>query len=149
MDTKHQKDPSKTLDALHLIFVELPKFTSKNPIDKKLTVLWLRYLSEMHKLLSMNNENFPLPPEILEAIELTKESNYTPEQLLAYDKYLDGIRTREMYRIDAEARGEARGKAIGDEKLKAVAQKLKKRGIFTNEEIAETTGLSLSEVEAL
>ncbi len=154
---KHQKDPTKTLDALHLIFVELPKFTSKNPIDKKLTVLWLRYLSEMHKLLSMNNENFPLPPEILEAIELTKESNYTPEQLLAYDKYLDGIRTQEMYRKDAEARGkaigevigEARGEARGEEKLKAVAQKLKNRGIFTNEEIAETTGLSLSEVELL
>ncbi|MBK8392178.1 MAG: hypothetical protein IPL23_24210 [Saprospiraceae bacterium] len=36
----------------------------------------------------MKEEKFSLPPEILEAMELTNESNYTPEQLLAYDKYL-------------------------------------------------------------
>ena len=106
--------------------------------------------------MSMKEEKFSLPPEILEAMELTDESNYTPEQLLAYDKYLDAIRTEEMFREDAEereaqreAQGEAREKAKWEDKIKKTVQKLKKSGHFTNEEIAETMGLSVSEVEML
>jgi len=62
---------------------------------------------------------------------------------------LDAIRTEEMFREDAEERGEAREKAKWEDKIKKAVQKLKKSGHFTNEEIAETMGLSVSEVEML
>ena len=158
---RHQKHSSKKIDAIHLIFIELPKFTYKNHSEKKLTVLWLRYLSEMDKLMSMKEEKFSLPPEILEAMELTDESNYTPEQLLAYDKYLDAIRTEEMFREDAEereaqreaqgeARGEARGEAKGERKKALMtAKNLKVLGLLSNKQIADATGLAIEEVEEL
>ena len=146
----NQNDGSKTIDGLQLIFVELPKYKLKNINDKKLNILWLRYLSEMDKLMEMQKENITLPEEILEAIDLAHESNYTPEQLATYDKYIDAIRTEKTLFADAEAKGIAQGITEGS-KQKAImtGKNLKKIALLTNQQIAEATGLSLSEVEAL
>ncbi|MFZ1788172.1 MAG: Rpn family recombination-promoting nuclease/putative transposase [Saprospiraceae bacterium] len=154
----NQIDLTKTIDGLQLIFVELPKYKLKNLNDKKLNILWLRYLTEMDKLMDMQKANIPLPEEILQAIELTHESNYTPEQLAAYDKYIDAIRTEKTLIAEAEARGEKRGEAMGEARGDARGEKrgkrlaainLKKLGLLTNKQIADATGLTLSEIEAL
>ena len=92
--------------------------------------------------MKMQKANIPLPEEILQAIELTHESNYTTEQLAAYDKYIDAIRTEKTLIADAEAKGEKK-KAI------STAKNLKKIALLTYQQIADATGLSLSEVEAL
>jgi hypothetical protein len=60
--------------------------------------------------------------EISEADELLEPTTFAPEQLRAYDLYLDNIRTNEgnMYEAKMEAftegkaKGEARGKALGE-----------------------------------
>ena len=146
----NQNDLTKTIDGMELIFVELPKYKLKNQNDKKLNILWLRYLTEIDKLMDMQKANISLPEEILQAIELTHESNYTPEQLAAYDKYIDAIRTEKTLIADAEARGEAKGEARGKvEGAIATAKNLKNLGLLTNQQIADATGLSLSEIEAL
>ncbi|HOY12399.1 MAG TPA: Rpn family recombination-promoting nuclease/putative transposase [Saprospiraceae bacterium] len=154
----NQNDLTKTIDGMELIFVELPKYKLKNLNDKKLNILWLRYLTEMEKLMDMQKANISLPEEILQAIELTHESNYTPEQLAAYDKYIDAIRTEKTLIADAEARGEAKGEARGEargevkgkvEGAIATAKNLKNLDLLTNQQIADATGLTLSEVEAL
>jgi len=36
-------------------------------------------------------------PNLLKAVELLDESNYTPGQLLAYEKYMDGIMKLEQH----------------------------------------------------
>ena len=149
----NQNDLTKTIDGMELIFVELPKYKLKNLNDKKLNILWLRYLTEMEKLMDMQKANISLPEEILQAIELTHESNYTPEQLAAYDKYIDAIRTEKTLIADAEARGEAKGKAKGETKgearLRQTAKNFKTLGLLTTQQIADATGLTLAEVEAL
>ena len=153
----NQNDLTKTIDGMELIFVELPKYKLKNLNDKKLNILWLRYLTEMEKLMDMQKANISLPEEILQAIELTHESNYTPEQLAAYDKYIDAIRTEKTLIADAEARGEAKGEARGQAKgeakgearLRLTAKNFKTLGLLTNQQIADATGLTLAEVEAL
>ncbi len=95
-------------------------------------------------------EKISLPPEILEAIELTKESNFTPEQLLAYDKYIDAIRTEASIKADAHKAGKAEGEVIGKtEGLKTGALKLKKSGLLTVQQIVEVTGLSEEEINLL
>ena len=108
--------------------------------------------------MKMQKANIPLPEEILQAIELTHESNYTPEQLAAYDKYIDAIRTEKTLIAEAEARGEKRGEAMGEARGDARGEKrgkrlaainLKKLGLLTNKQIADATGLTLSEIEAL
>ena len=134
----NQNDKTKTIDGLQLIFVELPKYKLKNLNDKKLNILWLRYLSEMDKLMDMQKANISLPEEILEAIELTHESNYTLAQLAAYDKYIDAIRTEKTLIANAEAKG-----------VKQTAKNLKIMGLLTNQQIADASGLTLSEIEAL
>ncbi|MBK8633685.1 MAG: Rpn family recombination-promoting nuclease/putative transposase [Saprospiraceae bacterium] len=142
----NQTDLTKTIDGLQLIFVELPKYKWKNLNDKKLNILWLRYLTEMDKLMDMQKANISLPEEILQAMELTHESNYTPEQLAAYDKYIDAIRTEKTLIAEAEVKGEARGETRGK---RQTAINLKKLGLLTNQQIADATGLTLSEIEAL
>ncbi|MBR2838570.1 MAG: Rpn family recombination-promoting nuclease/putative transposase [Kiritimatiellae bacterium] len=43
----HYLHSNKVLEGLHLVFVELPKFKSKNLTEKKMQVLWLRFLTEI------------------------------------------------------------------------------------------------------
>ena len=107
--------------------------------------------------MDMQKANISLPEEILQAIELTHESNYTPEQLAAYDKYIDAIRTEKTLIADAEARGEAKGEARGQAKgeakgearLRLTAKNFKTLGLLTNQQIADATGLSISEINSL
>ncbi|MFZ1749229.1 MAG: Rpn family recombination-promoting nuclease/putative transposase, partial [Saprospiraceae bacterium] len=75
----HSQDNKNILDGLQLIFIELPKFKSKTFTDKKIHILWLRYLSEIENNTKMIHKDLYDIPEISEAIELTKASAYTPQ----------------------------------------------------------------------
>jgi predicted transposase/invertase (TIGR01784 family) len=122
----HTMEQSKTIDDLQLIFVEIPKFTPKNITDRKLFVLWMRYISEIQNGQEMIDEQLLQElrsvPEIAEALELTKESAYTKAELEAYDKYWDSIRTEKTLIADAEAKGEIRGREEGrfEEKVSVI-----------------------------
>ena len=41
----HDLHTDKVLEGLHLVFVELPKFKAKNLTEKKMQILWLRFLA--------------------------------------------------------------------------------------------------------
>lgn len=45
----HYLHSEKVLDGLHLVFVELPKFKAKNLTERKMQVLWLRFLTEINE----------------------------------------------------------------------------------------------------
>lgn len=113
----HTQDNEKTIEGLQLVFIELPKFKSKNIAEKKLTLLWLRYLSEIENGQEMIDEDLLQElnsiPEIAQALELTKESGYTKAELEAYDKYWDAIQTEKSLIADAEERGLTFGKLEG------------------------------------
>ena len=115
----HSEDHSKTIDGLQLIFIEIPKFKPKKIVDKKLFVLWMRYISEIENGQEMIDEQLlkelKSVPEIAQALELTKESAYTKAELDAYDKYWDTIRTERTLIADAEAKGIAQGRQEGRE----------------------------------
>ena len=113
------KDKAKKIDDIQLIFVELPKFKAQNIQDKKLIVLWLRFLSEIENGQDMLSEELlealNSVPEIAQALELTKESGYTKAELELYDKYWDTVRTERTLIADAEARGKIEGKIEGEQ----------------------------------
>ncbi len=113
----HSQDSLKTMDGLQLIFVELPKFKLKNIAERKLSILWLRYLSEIENGKEMINEDLlnelNSVPEIAQALELSKESAFTKKELEAYDKYWDTIRTERTLIADAEEKGKMEGKMEG------------------------------------
>ena len=110
----------------------------------------------------MLDQKMSLPEEILQAIELTKESYFTPQELAAYDRYWDAISTEKSLIADAENRGRHEGREEGREegkeegkiegenlKVISAAKKLKDLGVLTFAQIAEVTGLSENDIEAL
>ena len=120
----HEKHTNKVIDGLHLVFVELPKFTPHNMKEKKMKVLWLRYFTEIDGYMETVPQDLLDSSEINKAMEVVEESSYTPEQLLGYDMFWDIIRTEKTYYYSAEKKGLEKGLAKGLEK--GLAQGLEK-----------------------
>ncbi len=151
----HGKNSAKTFDDIQLVLLELPKLVPKSIPDKRLAVLWLRFMTEIDETTRAVDEALLAVPEIKEALSLTEEAAYTPEELEAYARNWDAIRTERMLMNDkfaeGEAIGEARGKAEGEAKgvtLTLEAAKLIRAG-ESNTAIHEKLGLSLEVIEAL
>ena len=58
--------PRAEIKDLQLVFIELPKFKAKNFREKKLRVLWLRFMSEL------NEKTDHVPHELLDVPEIRK-----------------------------------------------------------------------------
>jgi predicted transposase/invertase (TIGR01784 family) len=138
--TINVKQTEKHLEGLELIFVELPKFKSTTHWEKKLGILWLRFLNEISSMTEIPSE-FSAIPELCEAIELTQESSYTRGELEAYDQYWDAVSTEKTIKVDARAEGEQ----IGIEKIALKMIDKNKE----DDEILEITGLTREALNAL
>lgn len=148
------KNSEHTINDFEMVFVELPKFRPDNIEDKKMMVLWLRFMTEI------NERTRNVPPELAEnghiskALSIVEEAAYSDAELLSIDKYWDMV-SRERTSIgEAEARGleegmkEGRAEGRAEEK-KSVAISLKQMGVLSNQQIAEATGLAIEEIENL
>ena len=62
----HYERTDKVIDGLHLIFIELPKFQPHNYKEKKMQVLWLRFLTEI------SEQTRNAPQELLDNPEVNK-----------------------------------------------------------------------------
>lgn len=156
----HVEHSDKVIDGLQLIFVELPKFTPHNYAEKKMQVLWLRYLTEINERTREVPEELLSNPEINKALTELEESAFTEEQLAGYEHFWDGISVEKTIYNSAIrkglAEGEAKGKAEGlaeglakgKAKLLLVAANMKKKGIDLAS-IIECTGLDEKTVNAL
>jgi len=88
----NERDISKKMTGIHLIFLELEKcrkfgnFTIDTLQDR-----WITFLTEPEKIIAMSKHEMHVYPNLVKAVELLDESNYTPGQLIAYDKYMDSI----------------------------------------------------------
>lgn len=161
----HEEHTEKVIDGLHLVFVELPKFTPHSMSEKKMQVLWLRYLTEI------KDGTEKIPQELLDnaetgkAISVLETSSYNDAQLASYDKFWDTIsiektlynsgerRGREEGLMEGEAIGMEKGRAEGmaegrAEEKRKIASGMKQAGIPL-ETIAVITGLPLEEVKSI
>ena len=149
----------QVFEGLEFIFIELPKFKSKQIRDKKLNVLWLRFLSEISDGQEDIPDDFKNEPSILEASEYAKESAYTKTELEAYDRYWDSISSEKTLITEAFdegkqiglEKGKIEGEQIGLEKgkieeLNKGIIKALKRGKLSIEEIAEDFEVSIEYV---
>ena len=153
----HEMHTEKVIDGLHLIFVELPKFRPHSLTEKKMQVLWLRYLTEIEESTRNAPQELLDNPDISKALTVVEESAYTDEQLLGYDKFWDIIRTERTIFNSAVRRGREKGFAEGRaegfaegerEKALAIAWKMKEKGL-PPEDIRDMTGLSIEEIDRL
>ena len=137
------------IEHLQLVFIELPKFPVYSPEEKKLRLLWLRFLREINeKTVTVSQELLDIP-EISEAVDLAEEAAYTQGELNAYESYWDNVRTEKTLLLGRYEEGEAAGEARGRmEEKKDMAKKMIKRGVAI-EIIVEDTGLTRDQVEEI
>jgi predicted transposase/invertase (TIGR01784 family) len=136
------QNSKREIKGLQIVFLELPKFQAKTVLDKKLQVLWLRFLSEIGEKTKIIDSELLAIPEIKEAISFTEESAYTPAQLETYNTYWDAVSTEKTLLAGKYDEGKAEGKVEGRiEEKKAIAKNLLSQG-FSLLAISQATGLS-------
>lgn len=104
---------SDVIEHLQLIFIELPKFPIHSPDEKKLRLLWLRFLREIDEKTKTVSRELLEVPEIAQAVQLAEEAAYTPGELAVYEGYWDQIRREKTLMIDKYAEGIVEGRAEG------------------------------------
>jgi len=142
----HDKYTNKVIDGFHLVFVELKKFKPKTMTERKMQVLWLRFLTEINAYTEEVPQELLDNPEISKAIRLVEESAYTREQLLGYDLFWDRVR-RDKDTSEELREMKERIARLEHEKAESV-RKMKSKG-YTVEDIAEITGLTIEQIEVL
>ncbi len=171
----HDKYTNKVIDGLHLIFIELPKFKPTTFSERRMQVLWLRFLTEI------NESTRDVPAEMLEnaevneALEIVERAAFTDEEMFFYDKFWDRVSVQktlenawkrkaaeaETKAAEAETKAaEAETKAAEAETKAAEAEaklrqkdmdtacKLKAMGLPVGQ-IAEVTGLTTEQINTL
>jgi len=157
----HDLDSKKVLDGLHLVFVELPKFKAKNLTEKKMQVLWLRFLTEIDRDGADEvSQDLLDNPQTGEALEIVRESGLNDAERAAYEGFWDRVSieaTKKAYMDKAIAgrdaaiaeRDAANARAAAaTEKLRQTVCGLKDIGMPVAQ-VAKVTGLEPEEVEAL
>lgn len=145
----HEACSDRVIEGLRLVFVELPKFTPHSFGEKRMHVLWLRYLTEIGDQTVSVSSDLRNDPEVGKALSEIRASAFTDAELAAYDKFWDQVSVEVTLYNSGERKGRAEGRAEGErQKALEIARKLKGVG-QTTAEIASLTGLSLEEVERL
>lgn len=146
----------RIIEGLRFVFVELPKFKPKTIAERKMAVLWLRFLTEI----SGNTED--APAELLEneltskALSIVEKSAMSEAQLYAYEKFWMSITDEKGFlearynkgRAEGLAEGRAEGRAEGKEEAnRDNARKMKELGMAADV-ISQVTGLPEEEIKA-
>ena len=158
----HSERTDKVIDGLHLVFVELPKFTPRTFSEKKMHVLWLRYLTEINDRTHEVPEELMANPEIRKAVEELRRSAFTPAQLYSYEQFWDAVSVERTLVNNVERKykegwqegmeegmekGLEKGRAEGERKKSLeIARKLLASGL-PEEFIAGSTGLTINEIQ--
>jgi predicted transposase/invertase (TIGR01784 family) len=146
--------PQAEIKDLQLVFIELPKFKAKNFPERKLQVLWLRFMSELDEKTKSIPAEWLAVPEIKQAVELTEEAAYTENELAGYDKYWDAVSIEKTLLTDHYRKGVKEGRQEGKqegilegilENKRAVVQQLLAKGLSV-EEIASLMPWSLADI---
>ena len=109
----HDKDSNKVIEGLHFTFIELPKFTPHSIADKRMMVLWLRFLTEINSNTKEIPSDLLNDPEIGKAVEELEISGFTDAELRAYDKFWDSVSVERTLLDDRYQKGKEEGKEEG------------------------------------
>ena len=161
----YDKDTHKVIEDLHFTFIELPKFTPHSITDKRMMVLWLRFLTEINEETKEVPADLLNDPEIGKAVEDLEVSGFTDAELWAYDKFWDSVSVErtllddryqkgkeegmEKGRAEGKEEGRAEGRAEGmSQRSQEIARNLLSLGLPIDQ-ITQATGLTEEEIELL
>jgi len=137
----HDKRTKKVIEGLCFTFIELPKFHPHTMKENRMTVLWLRFLTEINDKTQEVPAELLESPEISKALEEVKISAFTAEELRAYDKFWDRVSSEKTLMEGRYDEGK-------QDKALEIAQNLKSAGMDVDT-ICKMTGLSKEEIEEL
>jgi len=109
----------RIIKGLRFVFVELPKFKPQSILEKKMAVLWLRFLTEV------SEKSDEVPAELLENAETSKalgiieRSAMNEAQLYAYERFWDAVVNERVLINGGYKKGHEEGLAEGREKGRA------------------------------
>ena len=109
----HSKYKEYTIDDIEMIFVELPKFKPDTMLDKKMAVLWLRFLTEINEHTKEVDKELLSDDNVAKAVSLVEESAYSDAELWAIDRYWDSVSRERTALSEKYLKGEAKGRAEG------------------------------------
>jgi len=150
-------DENRKLEDIQIVLIELPKLKPTTLVEKKLAILWLRFLKEIENGTEKVDEAFFQVEPIKEALQLAQESSYTSEELIEYRRSWDAVSSEKTLLRgkfeDGEAKGLSKGKAEGlaegIAKGKAeVVLNMHRLGLPTNQ-ISEFVKLSPKQIEII
>ena len=141
----HVEHSDRIIEGLHFVFVELPKFTPQTYKEKKMHVLWLRYLTEIDENTREAPPELLDNPDIKKAVAQLEESAFTDAQLRGYEKFWDTVSVEKTLINSAERKGRAEGRAEG---IKQTARRMKAKG-YPLADISDVTGLTIAEIDLL
>jgi len=144
----HHANSKEVIPGLQLIFIELPKFKPQNLGEKKMQVLWLRFLTEINAKTLEAPVELLENPEVCEALKIVEVAAYTPAEMRAYDKFWDNVsvaktlenarrRSEEKLKV-AEAKLEETEAKLGETEAKIRDTEAKIRDTETKLENTET-----------
>ena len=142
---------------MHFTFIELPKFTPHSIADKRMMVLWLRFLTEINSNTKEIPSDLLNDPEIGKAVEELEISGFTDAELRAYDKFWDSVSVERTLLDDRYQKGMEKGMKQGREEGREegkheanteTAQRLLAMGLSA-EQVAKATQLPLEIIKNL
>ena len=110
------ENTDEVVEGLELIMVELPKFRTEKWSDRRMAVLWLRFLKEMKHGLEYVPEDFLADAAIREATVICEKGSFTEAELAVYDKNRDTILNELSFMLENLAKGRKEGLAEGEKK---------------------------------
>jgi len=125
--------PERRIEGLEFVFVELPKFRQARPGEaRRVRWAWLRFLRDAadagkagHPSVEAFERETGINEAINEALRISRESNFSPAERDAYDRFWDIVRTErtliqgktkeamEQGHAKGHAKGHAEGRAEG------------------------------------
>ena len=161
----HDLHDEKVIEGLHFTFIELPKFQPNSIREKKMAVLWLKFLTEIDENTTRVPQELLDNPETSKALTNVEETAMSKSEMLAYDDFWDKMGAERLLFVDSnrisreegrkegieegrmEGREEGRKEGIEEEK-KASAKRLLAMGLTTGQ-VASGVDLSIEEVQKL
>ena len=139
----------RIIKGLRLVFIELPKFKPKTIAERKMAVLWLRFLTEI------GSRTEVVPAELLEnedtrkALSIVEKSAMDEAQLYAYEKFWMSLTDEKGFLEARYEKGLKKGREEGIEENKRENARKMKADNMPAELIARYTGLTIEQINSL
>lgn len=119
-------NPKEQIPGMEFVFIELPKFKPETISEKKMMVLWLKFLTQIQDGQEKVPQELEQEEETKKALEILRESSFTTEEMEVYDHYWDAISTERSLIGDKLEEGFQKGMVKG---MQAGMEKGEEKGV--------------------